>query len=150
MSDSEYRVVDDYVPSESESEDENQEELDLSESIRRSRSIQRLVRLPTLGMTDLQVPTEKQFSVLKLVAVLFNLGDRLTNISLGDRLNTSLIIILTITVPFCSLVFTKIYSQRICKKKWVKCSIKIQNSGLKCNVLGGKALRLIPSDSKTS
>ncbi|RNA41923.1 ankyrin repeat and IBR domain-containing 1-like, partial [Brachionus plicatilis] len=32
-------------------------------------------------------------------------------------------------------------SQRIWKKKWVKCSIKIQNSGLKCNALGGKALR---------
>ncbi|RNA13005.1 hypothetical protein BpHYR1_033670 [Brachionus plicatilis] len=33
-----------YVTSESESEDENQEELDLRENIRRSRSIQRLVR----------------------------------------------------------------------------------------------------------
>ncbi|RNA01089.1 hypothetical protein BpHYR1_017098 [Brachionus plicatilis] len=33
-----------------------------------------------------------------------------------------------------------IISQRIWKKKWVKC-IKIQNSGLKCNALGGKALR---------
>ncbi|RNA42651.1 hypothetical protein BpHYR1_026223 [Brachionus plicatilis] len=35
----------------------------------------------------------------------------------------------------------KISTQRIWKKKWVKCSIKIQNSGLKCNALGGKALR---------
>ncbi|RNA26709.1 hypothetical protein BpHYR1_028490, partial [Brachionus plicatilis] len=37
-------------------------------------------------------------------------------------------------------------SQRIWKKKWVKCSIKIQNSGLKCNGITSclKVINLLP------